>query len=82
MDVAWAYCKYGISYYGLQEMLDEHRVSVVHSTIRCRVEFYVSGKESAFGYFGSSFLSAIRGTLPKRARSNSGATPAGSVLST
>ena len=36
------YCKYGISYHELQEMLDERGVSVDHTTIYRWVQHYAS----------------------------------------
>ena len=42
--IIWAvrwYCKYGISYHDLKEMLTERGVEVDHSTIYQRVIYYV-----------------------------------------
>ncbi len=50
--ILWAvrwYCKYGISYRELQEMLAERGVNVDHSTIYRWVPRYAPGKASCAG---------------------------------
>ncbi|KAF1366501.1 IS6 family transposase [Yokenella regensburgei] len=67
--ILWAvrwYCKYGISYRELQEMLAERGVNVEHSTIYRWVQRYAPEMENDCAGTGVTLPIFARGTLMKR----------------
>ena len=67
--ILWAvrwYCKYGISYRELQEMLAERGVNVDHTTIYRWVQRYAPEMEKRLRWYWRNPPTSTRGTLTKR----------------
>ena len=66
--ILWAvrwYCKYGISYRELQEMLAERRINADHTTIYRRVQRYALEMESGCAGTGVSLTVLAHGISMK-----------------